>query len=54
VTIGRYYYDGEGKRIKKVTDTETTVFVYSAGKLIDKRNLSPTKPHHKWAQNWEY
>lgn len=34
VTIGRYFYDGEGKRIKKVTDTETTVFVYSSGKLI--------------------
>jgi RHS repeat-associated protein len=34
VTVGRYYYDGEGKRVKKVTDTETTVFVYSAGKLV--------------------
>lgn len=34
VTIGRYYYDGEGRRVKKVTDTETTVFVYSAGKLV--------------------
>jgi len=35
VTIGRYFYDGEGKRVKKVTDTETTVFVYdAAGKLI--------------------
>lgn len=32
--IGQYFYDGEGKRIKKVTDQETTVFVYSAGKLI--------------------
>ena len=34
MTISRYYYDGEGKRVKKVTDSETTVFVYSAGKLI--------------------
>ncbi len=34
VTIGRYYYDGEGKRVKKVTNQETTVFVYSSGKLI--------------------
>ncbi len=32
--IGKYYYDGEGKRVKKVTDTETTVFVYSGGKLV--------------------
>lgn len=33
-TIGKYYYDGEGKRVKKVTDTETTIFVYSSGKLV--------------------
>ena len=31
--VGTYYYDGEGKRIKKVTNLETTVFVYSGGKL---------------------
>lgn len=34
VTVGQYFYDGEGRRVKKITDTETTVFVYSAGKLI--------------------
>jgi RHS repeat-associated protein len=33
-TIGRYFYDGEGKRVKKVVGSETTVFVYSSGKLI--------------------
>jgi hypothetical protein len=27
-------YDGEGNRVKKITDQETTVFVYSSGKLI--------------------
>jgi hypothetical protein len=32
--IGRYFYDDEGKRVKKVTATETTVFVYSGGKLV--------------------
>lgn len=38
VLIGKYFYDGEGKRVKKQTyDTygavkETTVFVYSSGK----------------------
>ena len=32
--IGQYFYDGEGKRVKKVTDSETTIFVYSAGKLV--------------------
>jgi RHS repeat-associated protein len=32
--IGRYFYDGEGHRVKKVTDLETTVFVYDSSKLI--------------------
>jgi RHS repeat-associated protein len=33
--IGKYYYDGEGKRVKKVTDLETTIFVYDGdGTLI--------------------
>jgi RHS repeat-associated protein len=32
--IGRYSYDGEGKRVKKHTADETTIFVYSGGKLI--------------------
>lgn len=34
VSVGKYFYDGEGKRVKKQTATETTVFVYSSGKLI--------------------
>ena len=29
--IGNYFYDGSGARVKKVTNTETTVFVYDAG-----------------------
>ncbi|HNU09601.1 MAG TPA: hypothetical protein PKO33_17665, partial [Pyrinomonadaceae bacterium] len=38
-TIGQYYFDGEGKRVKKITwdangHSETTIFVYSAGKLV--------------------
>jgi RHS repeat-associated protein len=33
-TVGQYFYDGEGKRIKKATNAETTMFVYSSGKLI--------------------
>lgn len=34
--IGKYFYDGEGRRIKKIIPLtgETTIFVYSAGKLI--------------------
>ena len=42
--IGTYYYDGDGKRIKKVTTNETTVFVYSGGKLAAEysTDLAPT------------
>ncbi len=32
--VGKYFYDGEGKRVKKVTNDETTIFVYSSGKLV--------------------
>lgn len=35
VTVGRYYYDGDGKRVKKESAAETTIFVYDlAGKLV--------------------
>lgn len=34
-TIGQYLYDGEGKRVKKISNTENTVFVYNGGgKLV--------------------
>lgn len=34
-TIGQYFFDGVGKRVKKVSNTETTIFVYDVGgKLI--------------------
>jgi RHS repeat-associated protein len=33
--IGTYFFDGDGKRIKKISPTETTIFVYDAGgKLV--------------------
>jgi RHS repeat-associated protein len=32
--IGTYFYDGTGARVKKVTNTETIIFVYSHGKLV--------------------
>jgi RHS repeat-associated protein len=33
--VGRYYYDGSGQRVKKVTNTETTIFVYDgSGDLV--------------------
>lgn len=45
VTIGRYFYDGEGKRVKKVVGSETTVFVYSAGKLIAEYSTASPTPN---------
>lgn len=34
-TIGEYFYDGDGKRVKKITGSEVTIFVYDAqGKLV--------------------
>ncbi len=32
--IGNYFYDGEGSRVKKVTATETVIFVYNAVKQL--------------------
>jgi RHS repeat-associated protein len=29
-SIGKYYFDGDGKRVKKISATETTIFVYNA------------------------
>ncbi len=45
--VGQYFYDGNGKRVKKVTNTETTIFVYnSAEKLVaeysTQTNQNPT------------
>jgi RHS repeat-associated protein len=31
VSKGKYLYDGEGKRVKKISDLETTIFVYNGG-----------------------
>jgi RHS repeat-associated protein len=33
-SIGKYYYDGEGNRVKKVTATETTIFVYDGDETL--------------------
>ena len=35
ITVGKYYYDGNGRRVKKVVGWVTTVFVYDVGgKLV--------------------
>jgi len=53
--IGEYFYDGEGKRVKKHRYvggvlTEVTVFVYSAGKLAAEYSTAPPEqnPTTKW------
>ncbi len=52
-TIGEYFYDGEGQRVKKVvyepnttTVKEETVFVYSSGKLVEEYSTKtpPSNP----------
>jgi len=32
--IGQYFYDGDGKRVKKIPSTETMIFVYDASSQI--------------------
>ncbi len=45
-TIGKYFYDGEGKRVKKVTNLETTVFVYDGmGKLVAEYSTATPPPN---------
>ncbi|MCW5957365.1 MAG: RHS repeat protein [Pyrinomonadaceae bacterium] len=41
--IGQYFYDGEGKRVKKITNSETTIFVYSSGKLVAEYSNQPSQ-----------
>jgi RHS repeat-associated protein len=31
VSVGIYLYDGDGRRVKKISDLETTIFVYNGG-----------------------
>jgi RHS repeat-associated protein len=40
--LGEYFYDGDGKRVKKIVGTETTVFVYDAsGKMVAEYSNNP-------------
>jgi len=45
MAVGRYEYDGNGKRIRKITDWEITVFVYDGlGKLIAEMSTAAPVP----------
>jgi RHS repeat-associated protein len=45
VSIGHYFYDGDGKRVKKVSTSETTLFAYDAsGKLAAEYLLTTATP----------
>jgi RHS repeat-associated protein len=43
---GSYFYDGDGRRVKKVVGTETTIFVYNAsGQMVaEYSTTTPTNP----------
>jgi RHS repeat-associated protein len=44
-SIGKYFYDGDGKRVKKISNTETTVFVYNAnGQLVAEYSTNIAQP----------
>jgi RHS repeat-associated protein len=44
-TAGQYFYDGDGRRVKKIDGTGTTVFVYNAGgQLIAEYHSDPVPP----------
>lgn len=44
--IGEYRYDGNGKRVKKITASETTVFVYDGlGKLVAELSTAAATPN---------
>lgn len=41
-TVGQYFYDGDGRRVKKIDSSGTTVFVYNAeGQLIAEYTSGP-------------
>lgn len=44
-TLGEYFYDGDGKRVKKIVPStgETTIFIYDAsGKLVAENSTLPS------------
>jgi RHS repeat-associated protein len=44
-TANQYFYDGDGRRVKKIDSTGTTVFVYNAGgQLIAEYHSDPVPP----------
>jgi len=53
VSIGTYLYDGDGKRVKKISAMETVIFVYDAGgKLIaEYSNQTPQNPQVSYLTN---
>jgi hypothetical protein len=38
--LGEYYYDGDGKRIKKVEASQTTIYIYLGWNIIFKKESS--------------
>ena len=52
--VGQYFYDGDGRRVKKVSASETTIFVYDAeGKLVAEYSTAtpPSNPTISYLTN---
>ncbi|MGH9971216.1 MAG: RHS repeat-associated core domain-containing protein, partial [Pyrinomonadaceae bacterium] len=44
-TAGQYFYDGDGRRVKKIDGSGTTIFVYNAGgQMIAEYHSDPVPP----------
>lgn len=40
IVLGEYYYDGDGKRIKKVESSQTTIYIYPGWNIISEKESS--------------
>jgi hypothetical protein len=49
--LGEYYYDGDGKRIKKVEASQTTIYIYLGWNIIYENESSTIK---KIAKLWDF
>lgn len=52
VTIQMNYYDGDGKRIKKVEASQTTIYIYLGWNIIfEKESSTMTETKHIFGPN---
>jgi len=52
IILGQYYYDGDGKRIKKVEASQTTIYIYLGWNIIfEKESSTMTETKHVFGPN---